>query len=255
MQQVREKLVEVKTPAAQSLKVVLDRLLKRVVWIVGGDGWAYDIGSGGLDHVLASGRNVNVLVMDTEVYSNTGGQASKSTPMGAVAKFAVAGKRSAKKDVALQAIAYGNVYVARIAMGASPQQTLQAIREAEAWPGPSLVIAYSHCIAHGINMTHGMEQQRLAVRSGHWPLFRYNPGRTEHHENPFELDSLRPSVPLTDYIRGEVRYRALNIACPDEAEAILDEAQKVINRKWGVYEEMATHNAMDFVPEKASAVH
>ncbi|MGI2028024.1 hypothetical protein [Endozoicomonas acroporae] len=170
--------------------------------------------------------------MDTEVYSNTGGQASKSTPMGAVAKFVVAGKRSAKKDVAVL-----------------------AIREAEAWPGPSLVIAYSHCIAHGINMTHGMEQQRLAVRSGHWPLFRYNPDRTEHHENPFELDSLRPSVPLAEYIRGEDHYRALNIACPDEAEAILDEAQKVINRKWGVYEKMATHNAMDFVPEKASAVH
>ena len=252
---VRDKLACIHTPAADSLRAVLDRLLKRVVWIVGGDGWAYDIGSGGLDHVLASGRNVNVLVMDTEVYSNTGGQASKSTPMGAVAKFAAAGKRSAKKDVALQAIAYGNVYVARIAMGASPQQTLQAMREAEAWPGPSLVIAYSHCIAHGINMTHGMEQQRLAVRSGHWPLFRYNPGRTDHHENPFELDSLRPNVPLTDYIRGEVRYRALNIACPDEAGAILEEAQKVINRKWGVYEEMATHNAMDFVPEKVSAVH
>lgn len=255
LQQIQNQLSAIRTPAAENLKVVLDRLLKRVVWIVGGDGWAYDIGSGGLDHVLASGCNVNVLVMDTEVYSNTGGQASKSTPMGAVAKFAAAGKRSAKKDVALQAIAYGNVYVARIAMGASPQQALQAIREAEAWPGPSLVIAYSHCIAHGINMTHGMKQQRLAVRSGHWPLFRYNPGRTELHENPFELDSLRPNVPLTDYIRGEVRYRALNIACPDEAEAILAEAQKVINRKWGVYEEMATHNAMDFVPEKASAIH
>ncbi|OED44937.1 pyruvate:ferredoxin (flavodoxin) oxidoreductase [Endozoicomonas sp. (ex Bugula neritina AB1)] len=255
LKQVQEKLAAIHSPAAESLKAVLDRLLKRVVWIVGGDGWAYDIGSGGLDHVLASGRNVNVLVMDTEVYSNTGGQASKSTPMGAVAKFAAAGKRSAKKDVALQAISYGNVYVARIAMGASPQQTLQALREAEAWPGPSLVIAYSHCIAHGINMTYGMEQQRLAVRSGHWPLFRYNPGRTDFHENPFELDSLRPNVPLTDYIRGEVRYRALSIACPEEAEGILSEAQKVINRKWGVYEEMATHNAMDFVPEKTSAVH
>ena len=255
LQTVRHILADHDTPASNNLLALLDHLVQRVVWIVGGDGWAYDIGSGGLDHVLASGQNVNVLVMDTEVYSNTGGQASKSTPLGAVAKFAAAGKRSAKKDVALQAIAYGNVYVARIAMGASAQQTLQAIREAEAWPGPSLVIAYSHCIAHGIDMTCGMNQQQLAVRSGHWPLFRYNPGRTDHHENPFMLDSLRPSIPLTDYIDGELRYRALNIACPDEAEAILAEAQQVINRKWGVYEEMATHNAMDFIPEKASTVH
>ncbi len=252
---VREKLEAMGTVEAENLNVVLDRLIRQVIWIVGGDGWAYDIGSGGLDHVLASGQNVNVLVMDTEVYSNTGGQASKSTPLGAIAKFAAAGKRSAKKDVALQAISYGNVYVARIAMGASPQQALQAIREAEAWPGPSIVIAYSHCIAHGINMQKGLEQQKRAVQSGHWPLFRYNPAHTDQNENPFMLDSLRPSIPLKDYIHGEMRYRALNVICPGEAEDILEEAQRVIERKWGVYEEMATHNAMDFVPEKASTIY
>ncbi len=252
---IRHQLEALATPEALNLNAVLDRLIRQVIWIVGGDGWAYDIGSGGLDHVLASGRNVNVLVMDTEVYSNTGGQASKSTPLAAVAKFAAAGKRAAKKDIALQAIAYGNVYVARIAMGASPQQTLQAIREAEAWPGPSLVIAYSHCIAHGIDMVNGMKQQRLAVRSGHWPLFRYNPALTEQGDNPFILDSLRPSIPLKDYVMGEMRYRMLARSCPDEAEQLLEEAQQVISRKWGVYEEMATHNAMDFVPERASAIH
>lgn len=252
---VRQQLAALATSEARNLEVLLDRLIRQVIWIVGGDGWAYDIGSGGLDHVLASGRNVNVLVMDTEVYSNTGGQASKSTPLAAVAKFAAAGKRSAKKDMALQAIAYGNVYVARVAMGASPQQCLQAIREAEAWPGPSLVIAYSHCIAHGIDMAQGMQQQRLAVRCGHWPLFRYNPALKAQGDNPFILDSLRPSIPLKDYVKGEMRYRMLARACPDEAEKLLAEAQQVIRRKWGVYEEMATHNAMDFVPERASAIH
>ena len=154
---------------------MVDHLVRRSIWIVGGDGWAYDIGYGGLDHVLATGRDVNVLVLDTEVYSNTGGQASKATPLGAVAKFAAAGKRVARKDLALQAIAYGNVYVAQVAMGANPQQTLQAFREAEAYDGPSLILAYSHCIAHGIDMRFGMKQQDLAVASGYWPLFRYNP--------------------------------------------------------------------------------
>ena len=162
-------------PAVEDLRSVADHLLRRSVWIVGGDGWAYDIGSGGLDHVLATGRDVNVLVLDTEVYSNTGGQSSKSTPLGAVAKFAAAGKAANKKDLALQAIAYGNVYVARVAMGADPHQTLTAFREAEAFDGPSLIIAYSHCIAHGIEMRKGLDQQYRAVASGHWPLVRYDP--------------------------------------------------------------------------------
>ena len=165
--------------AARDLLSVVDHLVRRSIWIVGGDGWAYDIGYGGLDHVLASGRDVNLLVLDTEVYSNTGGQASKATPLGAVAKFAAAGKRVARKDLALQAIAYGNVYVAQVAMGANPQQTLLAFREAEAYPGPSLIIAYSHCIAHGFDLRYGMKQQDLATASGYWPLFRYNPAMRE----------------------------------------------------------------------------
>ena len=162
--------------------------MRRSIWIVGGDGWAYDIGYGGLDHVLASGRNVNVLVLDTEVYSNTGGQASKATPLGAVAKFAAAGKRVARKDLALQAIAYGNVYVSQVAMGANAQQTLLAFREAEAYDGPSLILAYCHCIAHGIDMQYGMRQQELAVASGYWPLFRFNPAMRKVGENPFRLE-------------------------------------------------------------------
>ena len=181
-------------PAVDDLRSVVDHLVRRSVWIVGGDGWAYDIGSGGLDHVLASGRNVNVLVLDTEVYSNTGGQMSKATPLGAVAKFAAAGKTVPKKDLALQAIAYGNVYVARVAMGADPQQTLSAFREAEAYDGPSLVIAYSHCIAHGIDMRDGLDQQYRAVASGHWPLIRYDPVVRAAGGNPFLLDSPRPRI-------------------------------------------------------------
>ena len=193
--------------ATADLLSVVDHLVRRSVWIVGGDGWAYDIGSGGLDHVLATGRNVNVLVLDTEVYSNTGGQMSKSTPLGAVAKFAAAGKTVPKKDLALQAIAYGNVYVAKVAMGADPQQTLQAFREAEAYDGPSLVIAYSQCIAHGIDMRLGMDQQYRAVASGHWPLLRYDPVLRAAGNNPFLLDSHRPRIPLADYVYRELRYR------------------------------------------------
>jgi pyruvate-ferredoxin/flavodoxin oxidoreductase len=216
------------------------------VWIVGGDGWAYDIGSGGLDHVLASGRNVNVLVLDTEVYSNTGGQASKATPVGAVAKFAAAGKASAKKDLALQAIAYGNVYVARVAMGADPHQTLTALREAEAYDGPSLVIAYSHCIAHGIEMSKGLDQQYRAVASGHWPLVRYDPAVRAIGGNPFQLDSPRPRIPLADYVYNELRYRMLRNADPAEAERLLHLAQEAVDRRWQTYEEMATHGAERF---------
>ncbi len=233
-------LASQKTEAAKQLLSVADHLVKRAVWIIGGDGWAYDIGSSGLDHVLASGRNVNVLVLDTEVYSNTGGQASKSTPIAAVAKFANAGKAVGKKDIALQAISYGNVYVARVAMGANPQQTLLAFREAEAYDGPSLVLAYSHCIAHGINMQHGLDQQSRAVHSGYWPLLRYNPEIRQTGENPFVLDSPRPTLKLRDYADNELRYRMLRITNPKAADRLMQMAQSAVDRKWKVYEEMAT---------------
>ena len=221
------------------------------MWLVGGDGWAYDIGSGGLDHVLASGRNVNVLVLDTEVYSNTGGQASKSTPLAAVAKFAAAGKAVAKKDLALQAIAYGSVYVARVAMGADPQQTLTAFREAEAYDGPSLIIAYSHCIAHGIEMRDGLDQQYRAVASGHWPLVRYDPKARDAGRNPFQLDSPRPRLALEQYVYRELRYRMLRDANPAEAERLLGLAQQAVDQRWTVYEEMATRPADGFAADLA----
>ena len=190
---------------------MVDHLVRRSIWIVGGDGWAYDIGYGGLDHVLASGRDVNVLVLDTEVYSNTGGQASKATPLGAVAKFAAAGKRVARKDLALQAIAYGNVYVAQVAMGANPQQTLLAFREAEAYPGPSLILAYSHCIAHGIDMRFGMKQQDLAVASGYWPLFRYNPAMRDGRREPVPARLAAADHPVQGL---RLQRAALQVAAP-----------------------------------------
>jgi pyruvate-ferredoxin/flavodoxin oxidoreductase len=226
-------------PAAKDLLSVVDHLVRRSIWIVGGDGWAYDIGYGGLDHVLATSRDVNVLVMDTEVYSNTGGQASKATPLGAVAKFAAAGKRVARKDLALQAIAYGNVYVAQVAMGANPQQTLLAFREAEAYAGPSLILAYSHCIAHGIDMRFGMKQQDLAVASGYWPLFRYDPAMREVNENPFRLDSPRPTLKFRDYAYNEMRYKSLADTRPTEAAQLLATAQAQVTEKYRLYEEMA----------------
>jgi pyruvate-ferredoxin/flavodoxin oxidoreductase len=236
---LKEKLRGLSGEAAKNLLSVVDYLVRRSIWIMGGDGWAYDIGSSGLDHVLASGRDVNVLVLDTEVYSNTGGQMSKSTPMAAVAKFAAGGKTVPKKDLALQAIAYGNVYVARVAMGANPQQTLLAFREAEAYPGPSLILAYSHCIAHGINMQHGLAQQHLAVESGHWPLIRYNPAVRQSAENPFVLDSQRPKIKLKDYAYNELRYKMLTRSNPEEAERLMEAAQRNVYQKWAVYEEMA----------------
>ncbi len=237
-------------PAMTSdLRSVVDHLVRRSVWIVGGDGWAYDIGSGGLDHVLASGRNVNVLVLDTEVYSNTGGQMSKATPLGAVAKFAAAGKTVPLKDLALQAISYGNVYVAKVAMGADPQQTLQAFREAEAYDGPSLVIAYSQCIAHGIDMRLGMDQQYRAVASGHWPLIRYDPVLRAGGENPFLLDSHRPRIPLDAYRNRELRYRALANSDPAEYDRLLGLAEQAIAQRWKVYEEMASHGPQHFTAD------
>ena len=227
-------------PQVLALRSVAESLVRRSVWIVGGDGWAYDIGSGGVDHVLASGRNVNILVLDTEVYSNTGGQASKATPLGAVAKFAAGGKQVGKKDIALQAISYGNVYVARVALGANPQQTLLAFREAEAYPGPSLILAYSTCIAHGIDMERGLHQQSLAVHCGYWPLVRYNPVARTSGGSPFILDSPRPTVPFREYAYGELRYRALAQQNPDDAARLLALAQDAVTERWKTYAEMAT---------------
>jgi len=235
---------------ARQLRTLTHQLVRRSVWIVGGDGWAYDIGYGGLDHVLASGRNVNILVLDTEVYSNTGGQASKSTPRAAVAKFAAAGKRSRKKDLGLMAVAYGNVYVAQIAMGASPQQTVDAFLEAEAHDGPSLIIAYSHCIAHGIDMRFGMRQQKLAVECGHWPLYRYKPAVSSRRSSAtdpapceggeeFVLDSQAPSIPLKTYAYNEIRYRMLAYTKPEEARRLLALAQEDVDQRWRVYRSLA----------------
>jgi pyruvate-ferredoxin/flavodoxin oxidoreductase len=236
-------------PAAKALLSVVDRLVRRSIWIVGGDGWAYDIGYGGLDHVLASARDVNLLVLDTEVYSNTGGQSSKATPLGAIAKFATAGKRTARKDLALQAIAYGNVYVAQVAMGANPQHTLLAFREAEAYPGPSLILAYCHCIAHGFDLKYGMRQQDLAVASGYWPLFRYDPAMRAIGENPFRLDSPRPTIKLRDYAYNELRYKALAQVRPNEAEQLLAAGQAAIDEKYRIYEEMAGWASTRFHPQ------
>jgi pyruvate-ferredoxin/flavodoxin oxidoreductase len=226
-------------PEARELLSVADALVKKSVWIVGGDGWAYDIGYGGLDHVLASGLKVNILVLDTEVYSNTGGQMSKATPRAAVAKFAAGGKPTAKKDLALMAMTYGSVYVARVAMGGNDAQTLRAFREAEAYPGPSLIIAYSHCIAHGYDLRHGMDQQKAAVLSGHWPLFRYNPELAREGRPTLELDSKAPSVPLKKYAYNETRYTMLAHSDPETARRLLEKAQEDVLARWRVYEQWA----------------
>jgi pyruvate-ferredoxin/flavodoxin oxidoreductase len=233
---------------AKHLLSVADQLVHRSVWLIGGDGWAYDIGSGGLDHALASGRNINVLVLDTEVYSNTGGQSSKATPTAAAAKFASAGKRVGKKDLAMQAISYGNVYVAQIAMGANPQQTLLALREAEAYDGPSLILAYSHCIAHGINMEKGLNQQKMAVMSGYWPLIRYNPVLRKSQQNPFVLDSPAPTIPFRDYAYNELRYKVLTQTQPKDAEKLMNLAQDLVTLRWKTYEDMAGYEANHFSP-------
>ena len=206
-------------------------MVKRSVWIFGGDGWAYDIGYGGLDHVLASGLNVNVMVLDTEVYSNTGGQASKATPFGAVAKFASGGKETGKKDLGLMQSSYGNVYVAQIAMGSNEAQALRAIQEAEAYDGPSLIIAYSHCIAHGIDMGNGLAQQKLAVDCGYWPLWRYNPSLAAEGKNPFVLDSGDPKIALKDYISTEGRYKILMKSNPEAAAALAKLSQAAVTER------------------------
>ncbi|HZQ14112.1 MAG TPA: pyruvate:ferredoxin (flavodoxin) oxidoreductase [Pseudolabrys sp.] len=245
---LKRRLAAMNDETTRDLLSVVDHLVRRSIWIIGGDGWAYDIGYGGLDHVLASGRDVNLLVLDTEVYSNTGGQASKATPLGAVAKFAAAGKRVARKDLALQAIAYGNVYVAQVAMGANPQHTLLAFREAEAYPGPSLIIAYSHCIAHGFDLRYGMKQQDLATGSGYWPLFRFNPAMRNVGERPFRLDSPRPTILFKDYAYNELRYRTLANTDPKSAEALLAQAQQIVSEKYRQYEELASRGGECFNP-------
>jgi pyruvate-ferredoxin/flavodoxin oxidoreductase len=232
---VREKLAGVDSADARALMTVADSLVRKSVWIVGGDGWAYDIGFGGLDHVLGSGKNVKVLVLDTETYSNTGGQMSKSTPRGAVAKFAEGGKPNSKKDLAMEAVSYGSVYVARVALGGSDMQTVKAFQEAEAFDGPAIIIAYSHCIAHGYDLTFGMEQQKNAVLSGYWPLMRYNPALREEGKNPFILDSKAPSIPLKQYAYHEARYTMLARSRPEVAKKLLEEAQDDVEREWRVY--------------------
>jgi pyruvate-ferredoxin/flavodoxin oxidoreductase len=234
---LRERLSSVDDVRARRLESIADELVRSSTWIVGGDGWAYDIGYGGVDHVLSSGRNVNLLVLDTEVYSNTGGQASKATPLGAVAKFATAGKTTGKKDLGAIARSYGNVYVAQIALGGSDVQTVKALLEADAWDGPSLVIAYSTCIAHGIDMTTSMTHQKDAVKSGYWPLYRYRP-TVEEHEHPFQLDSAAPSIPLREFALREARYAMLARSDPARSEELLDLAQDAIDERWRYYEQL-----------------
>ncbi len=233
--ELMQKIASLDTPASRDLQAIAETLVRKSVWLVGGDGWAYDIGAGGLDHVLGSGMDVNVLVLDTEVYSNTGGQMSKATPRGAVAKFAAGGKQAGKKDLAMEAISYGSVYVARVAMGGNDTHTVKAFLEAEAFDGPSLIIAYSHCIAHGYDMSQGMAQQKAAVLSGYWPLMRYNPGLRLEGKNPFQLDSRAPSIPFKQYAYQEARYTMLARSNPDTARELLHLAQEDVHRQWGVY--------------------
>ena len=237
---LKQKLASVNTREVRDLLSLADALVKKSVWIVGGDGWAYDIGYGGLDHVLASGRNVNILVLDTEVYSNTGGQMSKSTPRGAVAKFAAGGKPAAKKDLAMMAMNYGTAYVAKVAMGGNDSHTIKAFMEAESFDGPSIIIAYSHCIAHGYDMVYGLDQQKAAVQSGYWPLFRYDPRLAVDGKNPFQLDSRPPSIKLKDYVYNETRYTMLAKSNPEEAHRLLELAQKDVLDRWKIYEHMTT---------------
>jgi pyruvate-ferredoxin/flavodoxin oxidoreductase len=238
--ELKHRLGSLGDPIAKRLLALADTLVRKSVWIVGGDGWGYDIGYGGLDHVLASGRNVKVLLLDTEVYSNTGGQCSKSTPRAAVAKFASGGKRAPKKDLGLMAMIYDTIYVASVAMGARDEHTLKAFIEAEAYDGPALIIAYSHCIAHGINMTTAMQNQKAAVNTGQWLLYRYNPERLRLGGNPLQLDSAAPRVKLADYFKLEQRFKILEKSEPRAARELLDQAQADVNARRAFYEFLAT---------------
>jgi pyruvate-ferredoxin/flavodoxin oxidoreductase len=237
--ELKKRLKNVDDPRAKNMLSLADMLVRKSVWIVGGDGWAYDIGYGGLDHVLASGRNVNILVLDTQVYSNTGGQSSKATPRAAVAKFAAKGKDLPRKDMGMIAMSYGYVYVAQVAMGFSDMQALRAFREADAYDGPSLILAYSHCIEHGYELSKGLEQQKLAVQSGIWPLYRYNPDLAKRGENPLSLDSKAPSIPLSNYAYNETRYRMLLQSDENRAEALMKRAQQDVQSRWNLYQQMA----------------
>lgn len=236
---LRTKLGGIRDETARRLEVLSDYLVAKSVWLVGGDGWAYDIGFGGLDHVLALGRNVNVLVLDTEVYSNTGGQQSKATPLGAAAKFASAGREIGKKDLELEAMSYGHVYVARVAFGARDQQTVRAFLEANAYPGPSLIIAYSHCIAHGYDMRYGAAQQKLAVESGVWPLYRFDPRRVETGQPPLQLDMSPPKIPVEQYMRNETRFRIVEKLDPKRFKRLQDMAQREASERVAVYQQLA----------------
>ncbi|HYU16236.1 MAG TPA: thiamine pyrophosphate-dependent enzyme, partial [Candidatus Acidoferrum sp.] len=239
VQTLRERLRAVGGGPATRLDELADYLVRKNVWIVGGDGWAYDIGYGGLDHVLASGKDVNILVLDTEVYSNTGGQASKATPRGAAAKFAADGKSGVKKDLGLLAMTYGNVYVARIAFGARDAQTVRAFLEAESYPGPSLLIGYSPCIAHGYDLVHGLAQQKRAVETGYWPLYRFDPRRAAAGESPLKLDSSAPKGKLVDFERNETRFRMVEQQDPDRFRMLADAAQADVHTRWSMYESLA----------------
>src|SRR6185436_10214421 len=229
-----------------------DDLVKKSVWLVGGDGWAYDIGFGGLDHVLASGQDVNVLVLDTEVYSNTGGQQSKATPLGATARFAEAGKETSKKDLGLLAMSYGHVYVARVAFGAKMNQTVQALTEAEAYPGPSLVIGYAHCIAHQFDMVLGVDQQKRAVDSGVWPLYRFDPRRVALGQAPLRMDSGAAKGDVLDYMRREGRFRAVEARDPARFQALAERARQEVGRRWAVYQQLASLVLPDGQESKAT---
>jgi pyruvate-ferredoxin/flavodoxin oxidoreductase len=240
--ELKKRLANLSSPDAKRLLSIADMLVRKSVWVIGGDGWGYDIGYGGLDHVLASGRNVKVLLLDTEVYSNTGGQASKSTPRGAVAKFATGGKPAAKKDLGLIAMTYGNIYVACVAMGAKDEHTLKALIEAENYDGPALIIAYSHCIAHGINMATGLQNQKAAVNSGHWLLYRFNPERAAKGENPLQLDSPAPKIKLDEYRSMENRFKMLTKSDPDAAKRLLGQAQEEVNLRWKLYQHLAARD-------------
>ena len=251
-------LAGIEDPKASDLADLADHLVRSGVWIVGGDGWAYDIGFGGLDHVLASGEDVNVLVLDTEVYSNTGGQTSKSTPRSAVAKFSAGGKPTAKKDLGMIAMAYGDVYVAQVAMGANMTQVVKAFQEAESHPGPSLIIAYSPCIAHGIDMKQMMGRQKLAAEAGYWPLYRFDPHREEQGDHALHLDSRPPTVPFSDFALGEDRFAILARSEPDVADALFEEAQQDIDNRWHLYEQMVEVErtaAYSDINDEASAIN
>jgi len=237
--ELKKALAKASTSEEKRLLASADHLIKKSVWIVGGDGWAYDIGYGGLDHVIASGRNVNILVLDTEVYSNTGGQMSKSTPVGAIAKFAAGGKPLGKKDLGMMAMAYGNVYVARIAFGANKLQTIRAFNEADEYDGPSIIIAYSHCINHGYDLRKGISQQKLAIDSGAWTLFRYNPKLKAEGKNPLILDSKEPTADIAEYMYNEIRFKALRQINAERAAALLDIARKDARERYSFYKYLA----------------